>query len=223
MNDLSHWDFAESFSVHESAALIVGVEPNSVYETDRRVLIVRGRLQRDYEQALKQAVREYEPCFDDRLKQQVKAKRTANMLVSLLLEHRWRDAVEGLDGAADRLLSDEFMRQFHVQRFSREEISRWIKTTGLPSKYPFDRTTDESSIREVSNEIDPEDLPTELDIARIAFTAVQNETGHPEATFKNRLRKYLRKHYPGLQESVIERIATVANPDKERGRKTFDD
>lgn len=68
-------------------------------------------------------------------------------------------------------------------------------------------------------DLDPTDLPEELDAANMAFRAVFNGYGNPADTFRNRLIEYLKTTYPELIDSEIERIATVANPDKTRGRK----
>lgn len=68
-------------------------------------------------------------------------------------------------------------------------------------------------------EIDPSDRPPELDAANMAFRAVTNGYGDQAATFRNRLLTYVREHYPHLKNEAVERIATVANPDKDPGRK----
>jgi hypothetical protein len=73
--------------------------------------------------------------------------------------------------------------------------------------------------RDNGPDIDPADLPEELDIARIAFTAVKNGYGKAHATFKNRLLAYLQEHYPKMSDEARQRIATVANPDKAAGRR----
>jgi hypothetical protein len=72
------------------------------------------------------------------------------------------------------------------------------------------------------SEIDPLDFPEELDAARMAFWAVKKGHGDKAATFKNRLIDYLEKNYSYLGNEAVQRIATVANPDKARGRKKFD-
>jgi len=68
-------------------------------------------------------------------------------------------------------------------------------------------------------EIDPSDLPPELDAANMAFRAVTQGYGDQTATPRNRLTEYLREHYPSFNQEQIGRIATVANPDKTTGRK----
>lgn len=70
----------------------------------------------------------------------------------------------------------------------------------------------------VDHYIDPSDLPEELSIANIAYRAVSNGYGDPAATFRNRLIAYLETECQLLPEAV-QRISTVANPDKSTGRK----
>lgn len=115
--------------------------------------------------------------------------------------------------------------------YGRQEIHRWVQHRGYKSKYCFGKedissaSSDNSipssikDITENSNEIDPADLPDELSAANIAFRAVTNGYGDPMATFRNRLINYLEKDFPGLNGEAVQRIATVANPDKAPGRK----
>ena len=70
--------------------------------------------------------------------------------------------------------------------------------------------------------IDPLDLPAELDAANMAFRAVTNGYGDTTTTPKNRLTNYLQKHYPAFKPEQVNRIATVANPDKSTGRKKLE-
>lgn len=79
-----------------------------------------------------------------------------------------------------------------------------IKTTNDPSN---------------EDEIDPSDYPIELSAANIAFRAVRNGYGDLTATFKRRLIHFLESSYPDLRAEAVQRIATVANPDKAPGRK----
>jgi hypothetical protein len=70
-----------------------------------------------------------------------------------------------------------------------------------------------------SVEIDPADLPAELDAANMAFRAVANGYGEPTDTERKKLVDYLEKNYPDFKSDAVQRIATVANPDKSTGRK----
>lgn len=66
---------------------------------------------------------------------------------------------------------------------------------------------------------DPSDLPEELDAANLSFRAVSNGYGDATATHRNRIVAYLNENYPTFTQQAIDRIATVANPDKSPGRK----
>lgn len=66
-------------------------------------------------------------------------------------------------------------------------------------------------------EIDPTDLPTELDAANLAFRAVVNGYGDQSRKPRIRLVDYLKKHYPKFGVEAVDRIATVANPVKTPG------
>lgn len=68
-------------------------------------------------------------------------------------------------------------------------------------------------------EIDPIDLPLELDAANMAYRAVLKGYGEQGDTPKNRLIAYLQATYKHLTPNAVERIATVANPDKSTGRR----
>jgi len=80
-------------------------------------------------------------------------------------------------------------------------------------------TTPPPAVAPTTPDIDPADLPKELDMANMAFRAVSNGHGNPADTFRNRLITYLKETYPTMTNEEITRIATVANPDKTRGRK----
>lgn len=77
----------------------------------------------------------------------------------------------------------------------------------------------ENKPEEIEDKDDPADLPYELHAANIAFRAVTNGHGDKSATFKNRLISYLETNFADLNSEAVQRIATVANPDKTPGRK----
>lgn len=68
------------------------------------------------------------------------------------------------------------------------------------------------------SDVDPADWPEELFAAVTAFRAVSNGYGDPSDTVKNRLTAYLKECYSHLSQEAVNRISTVANPDKSRGR-----
>jgi len=104
----------------------------------------------------------------------------------------------------------------------RNEIARWLAESQLKSDYVFDlrRSVSDDQVKASSNSA-PEDLPEQLDIANITYRAVSNGYGDNAATFRNRMVDYLKSNYPELSTEAVNRIATVANPDKSPGRKKF--
>ena len=113
-----------------------------------------------------------------------------------------------------------------------DDLASWLRTEGIEIGHVIttDTNTDSPTNGHVQTEeskglnkdVDPLDLPEELDAANMAFRAVLNGYGEQTATFKNRLIEYLKANYSHLKTEAIDRIATVANPDKARGRKTRD-
>jgi hypothetical protein len=71
----------------------------------------------------------------------------------------------------------------------------------------------------IETDVDPLDLPVELDAANIAFRSVKNGYGDQAATFRNRVIDYLKANHSHMTDEALQRIATVANPDKTTGRK----
>ena len=87
------------------------------------------------------------------------------------------------------------------------------------------RTAPTSILKPTSDggaEVDPSDLPPELDAAMLAFRAVSKGFGDANATFRNRLIEYLHTTYPTFKTEQVQRIATVANADPTPGRKKRD-
>jgi hypothetical protein len=106
--------------------------------------------------------------------------------------------------------------RFETQLFNRRFILPWLERGQLSSCYSF---ADPGGRPLPDVDLDPADLPLELQAANIAFRAVFNGYGDPESTFKNRLTAYLEANFVGLGTEAVKRIATVSNPDKEPGRK----
>lgn len=214
MTDLSHWDFAAEFTGYEAAALILGVEPVKWLTDEHRVRVVENRLEHDYERAIAQAKTE-SIGFDwpEIIQPRV------GLLVSIKLDELWRDAAEGMDAPLNDWLYDQFKPLFSSQKFSRKELATWLHSAGMKSVYPFELAHGPTPSNGDQLDIDPADFPEELQVANIAFRAVSNGFGDSATTFKNRLIEYLEKNYPTLNSEAVARIATVANPDKVRGRK----
>lgn len=216
MESLSHWNSAAEFSGQAAAALILGIEPNSlgssITEQDR-VSVVYGRMAKDYERALK---RRYHEAFNIYPEDPLEIySNPAHELMSVKLNNlcmQWiEDEEEG--PLTDWLLNDH-ASAFAAQNFSRENLADWLDAIQLKSAYQF-RQGDANA----KEELDPLDLPEELDAANMAHRLVLKGYGNPAATFRNRILAYLKENYPHMKSDAIERIATVANPDKSTGRK----
>lgn len=102
------------------------------------------------------------------------------------------------------------------------EMARWLWRRFFNTNAPEISELQERKLPatiQATIEIDPADLPIELDAANMAYRAVLNGYGNQSDTFKNRLTAYLQTTYTDLSRDAISRIATVANPDKSTGRK----
>ncbi len=102
------------------------------------------------------------------------------------------------------------------------EMARWLWSRFFNTNTPDILATLEQKLpatTQATIEIDPADLPIELDAANMAYRAVLNGYGNQSDTFKNRLIDYLQTTYTDLKTEAVQRIATVANPDKATGRK----
>lgn len=98
------------------------------------------------------------------------------------------------------------------------EIDTFMQQAGVQIDCPAPSPPPAAAQVPTGPDLDPTDLPEELDAANMAFRAVLKGYGNSADTFRNRLIEYLNSHFRALGSSAIERIATVANPDKARGR-----
>lgn len=216
MESLSHWDSAAEFSGQAAAALILGIEPSSlgspITEQDR-VSVVYGRMAQDYERALK---RLYHEAFNIYPEDPLEIySNLAHELISVKLKNlytHWTTNEE--DGTFTDWLIDDPASAFQAQKFSREILADWLDAIQLKTAYEFRK-----SDAHAKDELDPSDRPEELDAAILAHQRVLNGYGNPTATFRNRILAYLKEYYSHMKPDAIERIATVANPDKSTGRK----
>lgn len=192
-----------------------------------------------------------EPCFsfdgdiESAQKDNMPEHQSLKSVEMQRLVQGWRDG----DEISIEAWIEKGRNEFIEQRFSRLELSRWIEENGLVSKYRFDNspkrlgekykgfpddsmpikletppaTIVSTPLPTVSEpDIDPSDLPPELDAAMLAFRAVSNGFGDANATFRNRLIEYLQTTYPTFKTEQVQRIATVANADPTPGRKKRD-
>lgn len=230
MADLSHWDFADQFKAKEAAELFLGIPPEAntqlfgvmgdeAAHTAKITPVIR-RMKDAYDRAfntLNAAMGWGEGGFEDFPKnpKELESELMSEIRVHKFFEISARQALE--------------IRIFEKAYFSRAELCRWLDAIGMPSTYQFSpRRRPDATIRNlepiptVTTELDPLDLPPELDAANMAFRAVSNGYGEQSATPRNRLIDYLEKTFKGLGSEAVQRIATVANPDKTTGRKKRD-
>jgi hypothetical protein len=223
MVDLSHWNFAQHFSGFEAAALILGLEPCESEPEKHRVYVIFDRLALHYNSALER-IKNQKTNPDIQFLKDVHTSRPIELqsiqITNLLLDE---SQISGLDYFSEWLASKK-QSQFENQKFDRMAIAELLVAINLKSIYKFSTISEsDPNPNKVSPEddLDPTDLPNELDVANLAFRAVQNGYGNKSDTFKNKLIDYLNKHYPKFKREQIQRIATVANPDKSTGRKKF--
>jgi hypothetical protein len=220
--DLSHWDFAERFTGWEAAALILGIEPLGCGDLEYRVRVVAERLEHDYGRALHHRHDEVLEVTSPFRHDELSGPTPNDILPSVELDRLADAAVSQVDEITfEEWRSDKRQTRFENQVFDRRVIAKWLKATGLPSVYQFERSgsgTEPLKTAAAETDLDPSDLPPELDAAMLAFRAVTNGYGKA-ATFRNKLIEYLEEHYPSFGPEAVTRIATVANPDKTTGRK----
>ena len=217
MADLSHWDFAEHFSGYDAAALILGLEPRESEDEQWRVRVVTERMEMHYKYA---TTRIFHETFGDPIENvEFKEPLRIELLSVTLHDMHRRSWLFGEETPLSDWLADKRRIKFENQEFERYSITRWLTQIGMRSAYQFDRKQPTKPDAALETDIDPADLPDELHAANIAFRAVTNGQGDPMATFKNRLIGYLEMNFPDLSNDAVQRIATVANPDKKTGRK----
>ena len=225
MQELEIWNFAVDFTAEEAATLIMGKTPGSIDLTQLEPLM--RRMRRSYEIACRWHAYLINPTDEE----------FANSAPPEMLESVGvRGRASNLDepGSSYRFyewLCDDKESGVETQRFGRQVLADWLLAIGMPSKYsfvPIKQTSHASAQNELQSvvgscmsEIDPSDLPPELDAANMAFRAVMRGYGQ-SASKRNCLIEYLQAHYSHFKTEQVQRIATVANPDKTTGRKKRD-
>jgi hypothetical protein len=220
MNDLREWDFAIDFTGVEAAALIVGENPT--IESDDRKRPVVDRMRRAYESKRRHYLQQVDPNSEG-----VSEKHQSQFLSSDAMARYYSNYVDcvlsGIEDGREQVfwnwLKRDVQSGFEAQRFTRGELSRWLRVIGMTSAYNFALAEMEPAAQLNSSAFDPSDLPDELDAANIAFRAVIGGYGDENDTFREKLIAFLKKNYAGLGSEALDRIATVANLDKTPGRK----
>lgn len=220
--DLSHWDFAEQFKANEAAALILGLPPESasdihaISEGQEGFLLKMTPVLRRMNEAFKRAVWQLHLATKGGLDGY---KRYPGMAFHLHSEHIF--GLRSLRASSLRNKAYVGHSDFSGAFFSRKEIQRWLDALGMTSVYQFDQNGSGGiTAAKEALDIDPTDLPEELDAANVAYRVVSHRFDIKTGTFRNKVKDYVKNNYPHLKHDAVERIATVANPDKTRGRKT---
>jgi hypothetical protein len=104
-------------------------------------------------------------------------------------------------------------RQVLEEAIQKGELKTFHSLTGLPVD-----GVEPAQQPNTDAEFDPSDRSEQLDIANMADRAVCNGYGDPSKRFKRRLLDWLDEFHPELSKEARDRIATIANRDKEPGR-----
>ncbi len=135
---LRHWDFATHFTGEEAAALILGIEPNlPKTEVDKTYPIVE-RMRSAYQKALGKAIWAYEfkdGAGDDQSLVNITEKSTG--LYSYRMLHRSGYEFDIVRLQAGHWLNDQDESSFDIQKFTREELVRWLSAIEMKSDYHF--------------------------------------------------------------------------------------
>ena len=135
MADLSHWDAVTDFTAEQAAALAVGLDPD-----DPAYSPTKGR--HTYERM--------KDCYSDKKmwlaeddddgvpKDEFALTESPSMLKSCDMDHWLRGWSYDNGNGLERWLQDENKSGFESQRFSRQELARWLSAIGMKSVYVFD-------------------------------------------------------------------------------------
>ena len=135
---LRHWDFATHFTGEEAAALIMGIDPNlPKSEVDTAYPIVE-RMRSAYQKALGEAIWAYEfkdGAGGDQSLVDITEKSTG--LYSYRMFHISGHEFEIVRLHAGHWLNDQNETSFDAQKFTREELVRWLSAIEMKSDYHF--------------------------------------------------------------------------------------
>lgn len=151
MSDLSHWEAAIDFTGEEAAALAVGIDPLQPGVVLTAKLPLYDRMERCYNAARKFRLSSDDDPFDADF---LGVKGTDEMLVSCGLALQIEQY--GFDDGQEmsNWLLDDARSRFAVQRFTGQEIARWISAIALKSKFSF------AGLSSTSSQIDEKPMGT---------------------------------------------------------------
>ena len=131
MVDLSHWDFASTFTPSEAAALIIGMEPGSSNEVKTKIKPVLSRMQASYQALL---YYHYSQEFPD--EENVGTKFPHAPFESEAMFYL-SVPIDGNQEKFTEWLASEKDRDFANQIFSARRINEWLQSLNLKSVYSF--------------------------------------------------------------------------------------
>lgn len=139
MESLSHWDSADEFTGQAAAALVLGIEPNSLGSSGTeqdRLNVVCNRMALDYEKALKRLYHEAFNTYPE--DPQEIYSNSAHELKSVKLKNLCTQWIENEEDSplTDWLLNDN-ASAFQAQKFSRETLADWLDAIKLKTAYQF--------------------------------------------------------------------------------------
>lgn len=139
MVDLSHWVFANDFTAHEAAYLILGVDP-SIDVDDRSASHIKKRMLDAYKASIQNLEFRFivEPCLpDDWLDDGTDTIDDKYTLSSIDIDNLYDLYSRGDEISVSLWLEDKERNNFLQQRFSRPELARWLNENQLTSAYQF--------------------------------------------------------------------------------------
>lgn len=131
MADLSHWDFADSFKPKEAAALILGVEPDSLEKTFGKAAPIYSRMKSQYLDSLNSHSWMILGGGDSDPDRYPFNEKQLSCLATLTFQ-KYEDTSQFAGW-----LEDRNQNAFEKQQFSRQELARWLTAIGMKSTYQF--------------------------------------------------------------------------------------
>ena len=129
MTDISKWNFATTFTAHQAAALILGLEPNESSES--QIQPVLESMNDCYSIAVSHRLTVSNPG----MKQAIPPPSRLESSEMLLIDSWMTSGVIESSNFLKWLESDE--SAFDQQTFTREQLTGWLKAISMPSKYVF--------------------------------------------------------------------------------------
>jgi hypothetical protein len=146
MADLSHWDFAQSFSGLEAAALILGLEPSESENEHGRIQVLTKRMELHYKHAHNRffldlaALIDDQPCSDvDQQVELISVKMDELHRLNPLLVKSLPPDEHDVVTPFYNWLSSQQQSNFENQEFSRLEVAGWLTAIGMQSIYSFNQ------------------------------------------------------------------------------------